>query len=591
MATLENIQGSSLVPDPSQALNLLLQSFGTQGQREAKAEQQRLTGVIADPESQQERQSAMIQLTSMNPQLGQAVQGILESGDKRQTRALLQQKEKGTRNALLVKGAKTFDGKKLQLNEWLKRIAIEPDSPDKAKRMQRISDLKNLGKDQLNVELQRIENAGKSIDVILKDQAAEIQAERVQGARFANRMLSIPVEQQIPELSALLGEALRDGDKDKENDIKQLINTPVAQRQAVFRDIAGQVPAAKPISVAKGATLIDPATRQPIFTAPTTAGGVDFAKPAVKDFTPESVEAAQGQGGSVSDLVLRPEALQKMGGDAFKIGREVKIRVGDKEFFVTPVTQRDKEGNVVTVGNLTPITGPDTGEKVDFISPLGETGKELQKRTVETAGAKTLAEQRALIKTRGDLTTEGKRAENDFVSMTAAVGAAENIPQLEQNLKLLERIETGGVDALVLATARTLGVESGDQAELTFNLRTNVLKQLKPTFGAQFTEREGKLLAEIQASETKSTEGNIRLMKRGIEIYNRAIERGKRAAKRRGETGQTFLEDIEAARQPLEPLGQDATAPAPAQAAPAPAPGGLTQEQKSRLEQLRNKQR
>ncbi len=40
MATLENVQGGSLVSDPSSALNLLLQTFGTPESREQKRVQQ-----------------------------------------------------------------------------------------------------------------------------------------------------------------------------------------------------------------------------------------------------------------------------------------------------------------------------------------------------------------------------------------------------------------------------------------------------------------------------------------------------------------------------------------------------------------------
>ena len=62
-------------------------------------------------------------------------------------------------------------------------------------------------------------------------------------------------------------------------------------------------------------------------------------------------------------------------------------------------------------------------------------------------------------------------------------------------------------------------------------------------------------------------------MKRAIEIYDRAIERGIRAAKRQGDDA--LVLDIEEARADLQPLTDgldEAEAPAPA---PAPAPTGV----------------
>jgi len=90
--------------------------------------------------------------------------------------------------------------------------------------------------------------------------------------------------------------------------------------------------------------------------------------------------------------------------------------------------------------------------------------------------------------------------------------AAKSIPQIKASLVLLDRIATGGVAGLGLRIRRALGGESADEGELAYNLRKQVLAQLKPTFGAAFTAREGDLLRDIESSESRNTEANVRLL-------------------------------------------------------------------------------
>ena len=90
--------------------------------------------------------------------------------------------------------------------------------------------------------------------------------------------------------------------------------------------------------------------------------------------------------------------------------------------------------------------------------------------------------------------------------------AAKSIPQIKASLVLLDRIATRGVAGLGLRIRRALGGESADEGELAYNLRKQVLAQLKPTFGAAFTAREGDLLRDIESSESRNTEANVRLL-------------------------------------------------------------------------------
>tara|TARA_Y100000996_G_C22553057_1_gene654464 strand:- start:1858 stop:3330 length:1473 start_codon:yes stop_codon:yes gene_type:complete len=115
--------------------------------------------------------------------------------------------------------------------------------------------------------------------------------------------------------------------------------------------------------------------------------------------------------------------------------------------------------------------------------------------------------------------------------ITDSLDAAKSVPNLKASLVLLNGIvDTGGFAGIGLRLRNALGIGSGDEAELAYNLRKSVLEQLKPTFGAAFTAREGDLLREIEASEDKSTEGNIRLLNNLLKAIEIDVEMGRARA-------------------------------------------------------------
>ena len=71
------------------------------------------------------------------------------------------------------------------------------------------------------------------------------------------------------------------------------------------------------------------------------------------------------------------------------------------------------------------------------------------------------------------------------------------------------------------------------------------MSQLKPTFGAAFTAREGDLLASIEANEGQSTEVNRALLQDVLNYSLLDIERAKSRAAGMGESGQFALQDME----------------------------------------------
>ena len=121
----------------------------------------------------------------------------------------------------------------------------------------------------------------------------------------------------------------------------------------------------------------------------------------------------------------------------------------------------------------------------------------------------------------------GKRESEDI---DAGSRAAREVPNLIRSLDLLKSIETGGIDAAMLKGKQFLGIETRDEAELVNAMSQNVLTQLRPIFGAQFTKAEGDWLKAIEAGPSKSTEGNIRLLERGLKLAKRRAKIGQTAA-------------------------------------------------------------
>lgn len=137
--------------------------------------------------------------------------------------------------------------------------------------------------------------------------------------------------------------------------------------------------------------------------------------------------------------------------------------------------------------------------------------------------------------------TGGKASETRRQSqIDSGLDAADALATVRRGQQLLGTIKTGGIDSAKLAITQAFGITGADEAELSANLGKAVLSQLRATFGAQFTEKEGSRLAEIEAGFGKSTEGNKRLLDQAEKILDRAARRGLRAAQ---DSGDSFSAD------------------------------------------------
>lgn len=110
------------------------------------------------------------------------------------------------------------------------------------------------------------------------------------------------------------------------------------------------------------------------------------------------------------------------------------------------------------------------------------------------------------------------------------ITAAESIPNLKRGLELLDMVETGGVRAVGLRAKQLFGIETGDEGELSNRLSKAVLSQLRDTFGAAFTEKEGKRLERIEAGFSKNTVTNKRLLNQALRMAQRKAQAARKAA-------------------------------------------------------------
>lgn len=129
--------------------------------------------------------------------------------------------------------------------------------------------------------------------------------------------------------------------------------------------------------------------------------------------------------------------------------------------------------------------------------------------------------------------------------ITEGLAAADSTAVLRRSLELLDRVGTGGFNRVSLAAKKLFGIEGADEGELSANLGKAVLSQLRSTFGAAFTEREGARLEAIEAGFGSSVPTNRRLLNNALTIAERSAQRAIRRAEQRGDY--ETADEIEAA--------------------------------------------
>jgi len=265
-------------------------------------------------------------------------------------------------------------------------------------------------------------------------------------------------------------------------------------------------------------------------------------------------------------LDTNPQELLRVSQEAVKLGTQ--LAPGKKGVqFGAQQTFKDSKGNLFfgttkrnpATGQVESVLSPvskgvtEPVGAVNLVSGLGLTATEKSEIDAATAGAKEaakLAEQAAARpgieeEVQAAKTKAAKRETRQQLHMDNGIDAADATANIRRGLELIKSVPTGGISAVSLKARQLFGVEGANEAELSARLGKAVLAQLRATFGAAFTEREGARLENIEAGFGKSTEGNKRLLQQTLKILERKARRGITAAIDAGD--ESTAEEIRAA--------------------------------------------
>jgi hypothetical protein len=181
-------------------------------------------------------------------------------------------------------------------------------------------------------------------------------------------------------------------------------------------------------------------------------------------------------------------------------------------------------------GSYIQVTG--TGNRVYDTSGTEVTDPAKRKEVIQQGYDSGILREGEIAAQRAQATGSEERAQG---IINKGMDAANSTAVLRRSLALLDRVETGGFNRVSLAAKKLFGVEGGDEGELSANLGKAVLSQLRATFGAAFTAKEGESLKEIEAGFGSSVVTNKRLLNNALTIAEESAQKAIRRAELRGD--------------------------------------------------------
>jgi hypothetical protein len=192
---------------------------------------------------------------------------------------------------------------------------------------------------------------------------------------------------------------------------------------------------------------------------------------------------------------------------------------GNRSGLASAVTRTYDNGTVLQ-------TLPDGSTKV-----LGPDGSEVTGEARVQALRKAREEEVAFAGDKAGATARATGEEGRIqTTIDEGLDAAQGASVLRRAIGLLDEVKTGGFSSAAIRARQMFGVESADEGELASSLGKAVLSQLRTTFGAAFTEREGARLENIEARLGANTETNRRLLQQTLSMVERAANRAIDAA-------------------------------------------------------------
>ncbi len=577
MATLEQIQGGSLVPDFSQGINTALKVFGTGRERAKEAEEQRLAGVVsgstealrdeergADPlagPTPEQQNEALLRLSALNPQAAQVIRGNLERNDRNALKQIALETEQSRKNAVFIQGAKDFAGMRQRITTIADQKRATGQSVEGPLRLLAMSE----GKLKLEMEsrITQLTDAKTLTEGVRLEEERDRVAKLKRTSDAARKLLGTAAgADRAAGFTSLIQAATQNNNPEAAAAFQRVSDMEAGPQEAALRGMVSQ---------GGGDQFLDL----------TDAEGNIIGRENLKTGKKELFTAAQRGLPTGTETPKEPILLQIpiLGAD----GQPVLDAEGNpKTKQVQSLTSFDPKA---PAGKKWTTVIKDLGGEI-ISKTTGRTAEASDLAAVDVAKKKTLAVQKALIETTAELEKIKKRSQSVEgrlqSNITDGLAAVKTLPNLRRTAQLLNTVKTGGFAVAKNAMERFLGLEGADEAELNQALKKQVLSQLKATFGSQFTEKEGDLLADVEANFGKSTGGNIRLINRGIALTDLRAQIGESNARTAEDAAsleifkrfQNFNLDPAALAVPVPEAKTEATA-----------------KQKARLKQLRKKHR
>lgn len=188
--TVGLVDGRTLVPELSGALNTLMGAFGPEArqEKERQSEIRRLMDILAGggepshvpgaildesgavgrqqdpfgslPDPSIATDAAQVRLNTVNPQMGTAVRQSLQRGDRVELEELRLETRKGVARTLSIQQQPDFLGRKRAIAEAAQKAAAEGED------ISRLVELSNLPEAQLNLELQKMLIQGEDLETL-----------------------------------------------------------------------------------------------------------------------------------------------------------------------------------------------------------------------------------------------------------------------------------------------------------------------------------------------------------------------------------------------------------------------------------------
>ena len=436
-----------------------------------------------------------------------AVMGLISGRDKVAKEKLAETTKVGRRNSLVLANAKTGAEQKRILKEQIETVKANGGDPSRLLEIMQMSDYEDrkVAVDSDVMKYEDIDDLQQTFDVQkIADDPSLTDEERFLKLEKAKPGLGVS-HQKNQKAIADKKEAIRKAKSD------QIVRVSTAMLNSDDR-----------LGLA-----------QKLASDPNMSNEQRQAWGAFTQLTPEKQDIL------LKDRIALEQSVTAGDGDFTKgvtSYEKVKGKDGepDKTYAVTPVL--DKHGGVIRMDRQ-----PIQGELVSMI--YGETPAEYRARMVGTAGGIQRETDKAKIESIEELTTKqtlsDEQAKNLVKRVEDGTKTLDTLVTVDKSLELLGQIKTGGIDNVILRFQELFGIEDADKGLLASNLGKAILSQLRNTFGAQFTEREGARLSRIEAGFGKSTERNIALLQ---QLRTMIIAEGERALRGAYKTNDTFMQ-------------------------------------------------